>query len=226
MNTPEAKKTVPFVSSQSPRCLQACVEMVLRHLLPEKIFSVQQIDLGTGQSGGTTYLPPAVMFLFNQGLTINLYSDPAMDYREFASKGKNYIREQDQNAYKHAELNGAFLNIDLVQATAAAMVEKNLWKRERYDNNDVGMWLQHSGTLGIAKTFMPWLNGSFVARDPHYVLLIRRSSENTWELHNPGPPPVQYQQVDFNIHGVPMFSEVLIVANHQNIESAKPNNTL
>lgn len=208
-------KKVPLIENpDNTHCQQPCVKMVLKYFFPKKTFSDAEIDEGTAQTGGTTWFPPAVMYLDQAGLSVQLFSQTPMDYKEFADKGKEYIHSKvSQRDFQIEVQNGAFENITSVQEAAERMVEKGIVKREKeVDFEEISRRLDSPKVLAIGKTHRPWLTGRFIPGAAHYVVIIQSNDKTSWKVHDPGPPAKGNLTVGKNIQGEPMFSEVLLVS--------------
>lgn len=208
-------KEVPLVENlDQAHCQQACVKMALNYFLPNNNYSDAEIDEGTAQTGGPTWFPPAVMFLDQEELSVQLFSQSEIDYRKFSNNLKEYIRSKiSQREFQIESLKGAFENTTAVQDAARKMVEKGLVNYEReLDIEKISKMLVSPSILAIGKTYYPWLTGKLVKEASHYVLIIQSNDKTTWEIHDPGPPVKANLIVGKKIQGNPMFSEVLLVS--------------
>ena len=86
-------KIIPFFENlpDNTHCLQSCLKSVLAYYFPDRTFTAEEIDKQTIQTGGWSWLPPAVIWLHDLGLNVELYS--LFDYSRFAEFGKEYMKD-------------------------------------------------------------------------------------------------------------------------------------
>lgn len=210
-------KQIPFFPNpDSFHCQQAAVKSVLKYFFPDSYYSDVEIDKGTSQTGGTTWFPPAVIYLTQEGLSVQLYTPAKLDYEEFAKRGKEYIRDMTNPSWAQIqEEEGAFRNLWTVQMAAKKMLEKHLVKREAVDIQELGRKLDSPDVLAIGKTYYPWLSGIHKPGRGHFIVIIQSHDQRSWRIHDSGPPPRPDRIVPKELGFDPMFSEVLIVTRER-----------
>ncbi len=103
-------------------CVQACLQMLL-YSFEKPVLSLQELDEITHHEAGTyTWMSDALLWLEKQGFEVENYEN--LDYRIFAAKGKEYLR-QIWGA-KTFELQDAFSNLDREQAMASKLLESGI----------------------------------------------------------------------------------------------------
>lgn len=206
-------KEIPFFPNPDGfHCQQASVKSVLKYFFPDSEFSDSEINEGTAQRGGNSWFPPAVMYLDQVGLSVQLYTPPILDYEEFIKRGKEYLREKTSQSWiQRQEEVGAFVNFKVVQEAAKKMLENQLVKCEAIDIEQLGEELEKREVLAIGKTYYQWLSGIHKPGNAHFVVIIQSHDKTHWRIHDSGPPSRPDRIVPKKLDSESMFSEVLLI---------------
>lgn len=86
----------------------------MRFFNSSKSFSDDDIDRHTLQIGGWSWFPPAVVWLYNLGLNVELFSE--FNYKNFAEEGELYLKKEwDSERFNKEKDNGSFKGITEIQ---------------------------------------------------------------------------------------------------------------
>ena len=179
-------------SATENHCVQAVLQMALKHFFPEQDFSLEYLDRATNHHpGGWTWDTSVIPFLRSLGFAVRVID--AFDMDRFAAEGIEYLRHisSDENVKLQA------LNADL---TLEQRIATN------FLNSDHGVeFIKRPGTLADVRQLFAdgWLVipkvNSYVLDgedgfDSHY-LIITGMSERTIYVNDCGNPPQKNRPV-------------------------------
>jgi hypothetical protein len=194
----EINREVPFFpnTSDNTHCFQATFQMALKHFLPEKDFTMAELEAITGKGDRMWTWPFAgLLWLQKEGFDIRTISD--FDLQRFANEGINYI--EVKNGKEIADIIAKHGNIAEEQKRAMACLEKieqGMYQMREASLADIRQSLTDNylvicGVNSLALICKPGYIGHF--------LLIKGINEHEIIAHNPGLPPQENQRIPIDV---------------------------
>lgn len=194
----EINREVPFFpnTSDNTHCFQATFQMALKHFLPEKDFTMAELEAIT-EKGDKMWTWPfaALLWLQKEGFDIRMISN--FDIQRFANEGISYI--EAKNGKEFANIIAQHGNIAEEQKRAAACLEKieqGMYQMREADLADIRQLLTDNYLVICA------VNSQILIGKPGYLghfLLIKGMNDREIIAHNPGLPPQENQRISIDL---------------------------
>lgn len=183
-------KVTFFANSQDgTHCFQACLRMLLKFYLPNRDFSLRELDTISAKVQGLwTWPTAALLWLSENGFEVR--NVETFNYEDFASHGGDYLLEYFGEQVGQEQINHS----DLAQEVALA--EEFIKKIQSEMRIPEIIDLQQSlddGRLPCCNVNSRKLNGK-PGYSGHFVIVIGYDDDNLI-LHNPGLPAQENQIV-------------------------------
>lgn len=188
------KKAVPFFANTTDdtHCFQAGIRMILKYFLPERDFSWEELDQMTAKEPGMwTWANAGIIALSKMGFDLKVIED--FDSARFGKEGVDYLKEiygeevtkeqeKHSNIPREQELMGDFLKLGINEVRIPTIEDIKL--------------LIDRGYLVACNVNSQKLNDKegYVG---HFIV-IYDYDDTGFTFHDPGLPPQEARQVDYN----------------------------
>lgn len=187
-----APKFIPN-TADGLHCVQASVGMILDYFLPNKKFSMNDLEKITGYVEGK-YTQETSELLSYPDLGLDGFVMADFDYREYAERGIDYMTEvwgKETAEWELAHMD----NIELDRAKAMRVFEKKLFNKKIPTREDV-IELLGRGSLVMLFVNSRRLRGK-EGFSGHRVLVYEANKQGV-TMHDPGNPPLRSHKVSWN----------------------------
>lgn len=184
-------RDVPFVGNPDDRCVPATIGMVLGYFMPEKHFSMADLEKICGYEKGRGTWPAEFMLnLADMGFQVHWIED--FDHEQFVANPKKYLRSiLDDKAY---EWQVTHSNLEQEAARTKRYMTKGLPLEKRQGTNDDIRGFLDNGWLVRLEVNARTLSNK-PGYDGHSILVIGYTDDEVI-IHNPdgdsGNKPAQH----------------------------------
>jgi len=184
-------KEIPFYSNtpENVRCVQACLRMILKHLL-DREFSWQELDDLT-QSGPDEVTSPAAALvgMTKLGLQATLVAD--FDHLRFSEEGIDYVRHTHGDEVANWQLaNG---NVEKSRALSRDLFSSSVLYEHRTPKLEYVNQLLEQG-YGVFCGVNSRIINNKEGYSGHSVVMLGLD-DTTVKIHDPGLPPKPHLEV-------------------------------
>jgi hypothetical protein len=192
----EKIKKIPFFESKdNNHCFQYCLKMVLAYWLPDKKFSLKELDKITGHVWGKwTWQGQAILHLIDNGFEIVNIEN--LDYESFSREGESYLRSiWDKETFS---VQKKYSNLTKERKVAKLLTQSN---KVNLINKEVTIKditnLIKKGYL-VLVSINPYALRKEEGYSSHLVV-ITKLLKNSVVFHDPGPPGISNKKVSYKI---------------------------
>ena len=182
---------MPFYSNapDNTRCVQACLRMILKHLL-NRDYSWEDLDeITLSKPGESTSPPTALMYMEKIGLETILIAE--FDHQKFAEVGVGYLR--DTYGDEVADWQIANGDMEKSRSVSRALLKSSVQYEHRTPTlEDIARYLKEGYTLfcGVNSNTLDGEDGY-----RGHSIIILSSGATTLEIHDPGLPSGPFRKV-------------------------------
>lgn len=185
-------------------CLQAAVMTVL-NTLDGKTDWDEVNSMTKHKDGLYSWTPAAAVALAGRLPGTKLVGN--LDYRQFAERGEAYLREYWAPAWYNDQKQYASPGFVREQQFAKDLVTEDLFEHRHINRTEIEQLLTEN--LLIATVNASRLAGREGAAG--HLVVVYEDLEDTFELHDPGPPPHPHWRVDKSVFIQAFQNELIVV---------------
>jgi hypothetical protein len=184
---------VPFYGNTPDgiHCFEASLQSVLKYFLPDRNFSMAEIEQITGKTEGLwTWPQPSLLWLHHHGFEV--IQIEIFDYQRFINEGEQYLIEEYGERAGQEQISHS--DITKERQICKAFLEEIEVTKSLPDIDDLKAYLD-KGYLLICSINSRALNEreGYVG---HAVVVIGYTEQSLF-LHDPGLPPQENREVPF-----------------------------
>ncbi|MDO8498142.1 MAG: C39 family peptidase [bacterium] len=189
------RKQVPFFANtpDDSHCFQAAIQMVLKYFLPDKDYTIEELDKMTAKKEGLwTWPTQGLISLLKMGFEV--VSMDAIDMQAFIDRGVEYIKENyGEEVAQQMDLHS---DIRQGQQQYKEYLKFNVHKKTVPTTDDIKSFIDQ-GYLVIANINSQILGGKS-GYTGHFVVIFDHD-ENNLILHDPGLPPIPNRFIPYTL---------------------------
>lgn len=182
---------VPFYANtpDNTHCFQAGIKSVLKFFEPEQEYSWKELEDITAKVEGLWTWPIATMLWLSER-DYQIIVKTTFNYREFASKGNDYLVERMGEKVAKAQIEHS--NITQEQKLAEQLLTKVKVENEVPNFYDIRS-LINEGFIVTCNVNSRALN-NLDGYSGHFIV-VKGYDDNGFYIHDPGPPPIANRYV-------------------------------